>query len=117
MQTNNAPTRQLMGCGFLPPPPERLRPYVDAPAPLGFRPSRGPKGERLDNVCPGYTSQLPEVIEVARARLHWDKGHLVEFLGGPPTEPMLLGIEILCGAVGELQMWLSTPKDQGGGAG
>jgi hypothetical protein len=41
----------------------------------------------------------------------------VEFLGGPPTEPMLLGIEILCGAVGELQMWLSTPKDQGGGAG
>lgn len=45
-------------------------------------------------VCAGYTSQMPDVVDVARAFLHWEKGQLQ--LRNPDPPPQLLdGIEIL----------------------
>jgi hypothetical protein len=117
MQANPEQTRQLLGCGWLPAPVEKLRPFVRAPEPLQYKPARDENGERLCNVCPGYTTSLPAVIEIARARFHWDKGHLREAVDGRPTDAMMLGIEILSGAIGEVTHALATPRDKGGLAG
>jgi hypothetical protein len=115
MQTMDEITRQMLGCGWAPPPAPELRAHVDAPAPLLFRPTRDALGARVVNVCPGYLVALPEVIEIARAYVHWGKGHLLEFFGGrQPGEAVLVGIEILNGAVGELTTARATPRDQGG---
>lgn len=44
-----------------------------------------PVGER-PTVCPGYTSRLPEVIEITRLRCHWKVGQLaIACHDGPPT--------------------------------
>ena len=56
-------------------------------------------------VCPGYTTSLPEVIEGARARLHWSKGALTSFCNGNARESVLMAIEILEGASNECQTW------------
>jgi hypothetical protein len=92
-------TRQQLGCGFTPLPPENLMRFRRVISPGGY------KGVELD-VCPGYSTSLPEVIEVARARFHWKHG-------GPATlgiadwqfNPLMIGIEILEGAVGEADRW------------
>lgn len=117
MQVNNELTRQVLGCGWLPAPPERLRPFVRAPEPLQYKPARDENGERLCNVCPGYTTGLPAVIEIASARFHWEKGHLREAVDGTPTQAMMHGIQILSGAIGEVMHALATPRDRGGLAG
>ncbi len=57
-------------------------------------------------ICPGYTTRLPEVIEVARARLHWSKGSLLTFCGGEqPSEMLNVCIEILEGSTNEASNW------------
>lgn len=67
-------------------------------------------------LCPGYTTKLPEVIEVVRLRMHAKMGSLSLFMhGGEPTEAATVGIEILEGAANEVQAWVMKPKDQGGG--
>lgn len=72
----------------------------------------------MPTVCPGYSTSLPEVIEIARARAHWAKGQLEAFCGGePPTNDLMMGIEILDGAIASVLDWRSIPKDQGGGGG
>ncbi len=77
----------------------------------------GYKGDK-PTTCPGYTCNLPETIEIARARLHWSKNaHALEsFCGGPVSAGMLLGMEILEGASNELSNWQMTPSSKGGGA-
>lgn len=100
--------RQLLGCAYTPPPAGRLSSFVKPWQGLGY------SGDE-PSVCPGYTTQLPEVIEIARARLHWSKGSLAAFCPGEPPSALLIGIEILEGAVCELIDWKSTPKAQGGG--
>ncbi len=71
--------------------------------------------------CIGYTRQLPEVIEVARAHHHWREGaglaSVKSFCGGEePDERLVAGIEFYAGATSERDSWLMTPKDKGGGA-
>jgi hypothetical protein len=93
------PTRQLLGCGFAPLPAGHLLKFVRAPRPAGY------EGDD-PTVCPGYTTSLPEVIEIARARFHWKNG-------GPAAigitdwvnHPLAIGIEILEGAANESERW------------
>lgn len=56
--------------------------------------------------CPGYTTKLPEVIEIARLRVHAKEGTLSLFMhGAEPTDVAVVGIEILAGATNEAQAW------------
>jgi hypothetical protein len=98
--------RQLAACGFLPPPEDRLRPYISAWGGLGY------KGD-APTVCPGYSTSLHETIEIARGHIHWDKGSLTEFCGGQPTDGMIRGVEIIDAAVSEFKSWfLDESRDK-----
>lgn len=88
-----------MGCGWET-PVDRARAWQHA-----GDTSAAPK------VCPGYTTKLPEVVEIARARMHAKNGMARDFLGGPASENVLRGIEILEGADAEAMCW--RPKDGG----
>ena len=98
MPTNSETSRLSWGCGYLPLPAENLLRFRQIPKPDGF------KGE--PTICPGYTTSLPEVIEIARARFHWKNG-------GPAAigitdwvnHPLAIGIEILEGAANESERW------------
>jgi hypothetical protein len=84
MQTMTTDIRRSMGCGYLP----------DANA-TGLGKPDGYKGPE-PSVCMGYTTKLPEVAEVSRARLWWDKAQLALWCrGGEPTEPLMLCVEEL----------------------
>lgn len=90
--------RQLQGCGYLP-----RHEFGKPAAPLDC--------ETEPTVCPGFSTALPEVIEIARARLHWSKGSLRDFTRSP-SEALLIGIEVLEGASNEAQSWaLKNRKD------
>ena len=104
MDRNPLETRQILGCGYEPPPDERLRSVARIPTLLGS--STDP------TVCPGYSTRLPEVIEVARARLHWSKGSLREFVGGNPTDALVMGIEFLEGANNECEGWAMRKENR-----
>jgi hypothetical protein len=88
--------RQSMGCGYEPPAPRGL------PAVAWQHP--GDDGDEL-TTCPGYTCNLPEVIHASRARLHWSKGQLEAFTGGPPRAELLLALEVLEVATNRAQDW------------
>lgn len=86
--------RQAMGCGWEPRSElVQIRPWQH----------QGYTGEP-PTTCVGYTSKLPEVAEIARARLHWTKGSHDGL-----TENVLRGIEILEGAVNESGSWREEP--------
>jgi hypothetical protein len=68
-------------------------------------------------VCAGYTTSLPEVFEVAQARVHWKHGAIEAFCGDDkPTEELLQAVLILEGAMNAVDMWRVTPARDGGGA-
>ncbi len=97
MKSLSEETRQLAKCGYAPPLTDSRAKFAEAWSGLGYS---GPK----PTVCPGYSTSLPETIEIARARLHWSKGALTEF-GGKPSPALMMGIEILEGASNECQSW------------
>lgn len=110
MQKNPEQIRQTMGCGWLPLPAENLIPFRRVTIPAGWKgPVRKMSNGSLTNdpeTCPIYTTALPEVIEIARARLHWKQG-------GPSSigvadwqdHPLIIGIEILEGASNATERW------------
>jgi hypothetical protein len=108
MATKSKQTRQLAGCGYEVPIPGAV-PWSPA--------SLAPKWNKTVTVCPGYTTKLPEVQEVCRARLHWEKNARAfeSFCEGDPTEQMLAAVEILESAVNEVTAWSMTPSGEGGG--
>jgi hypothetical protein len=63
-------------------------------------------------VCAGYVCSLPEVIEAARAHLHWSKGALRDFCRGEVPDQLFFGIEVFDGACDALSAWLMKPKDE-----
>jgi hypothetical protein len=64
------------------------------------------QGRERDPVCPGYTCNLPDVIDIARAWVHWSKGALPSFTRTDDVrEPLLEGIEVLDGAISALNTW------------
>lgn len=98
MARNTSEVRQYMGCGYEP-QAAYARPWMH----------RGYTDE-TPTTCPGYTTKLPEVIEINRARLHWKQGELRDHCGGEPTEQIYRGIEILEGAANETMCW--RPEDK-----
>lgn len=100
--------RRSMGCGYEP-RSDRASPWQPPGGKAGYA---GPTIEH----CVGYTAALPEVVEVARARFHWDKGALALSLAGEPlSEGLQLGIEVLESASNCMQSWRMTPAIEGGG--
>lgn len=74
------PLRQAMRCGLLP-----------RAETVGGMPTRGfpiPDGETTET-CPGYTTALAEVREVAMAFPQYKAGYLAEFLTEPPSPETL----------------------------
>lgn len=57
-----------------------------------------------EDVCPGYSIQMPEVIEAAQA-LHWrNSGSLAALYEDMPLPPVLVGyVNALAGAVSEVE--------------
>jgi hypothetical protein len=90
-------TRQALGCGYLPP--------VDGARAWTHRGQDVTLLDGLDETCPGYCCKLPEVIEAARARLHWEKGTLRERCGGEPTDETLHALEELEIATNQCESW------------
>lgn len=88
-------TRRYMGCGYEP-PLDGARAWMHE----GYT-------DEPPTTCPGYTTKLPEVIEINRLRLHWSK--FAGFKDSEPTEQVKRGIEILEGAVNEANCW--RPED------
>jgi hypothetical protein len=106
--TNRA-QRQSMGCGYEPPSALSAQPW---------QPPGGTHGYNGPTIvhCAGYTTNLPEVDEAARARFHWDKGALGLVLAGEPlNENLQLAIEMLESASNRMQHWRMTPVMEGGG--
>lgn len=77
------PARASWHCGYLPKADRK-----------GYGFNGGPGTWPPYTVCPGYTTSLPQVFEVARARMWWDKGCL-QLLHKRPTDALLRGIEVL----------------------
>lgn len=103
MQTVPQLHRQVLGCGYEPPLPAGM--------PHEVWDHEGRDGEPF-TTCVGYTTKLPEVVEVSRARMHWSHGQLRE--SNDALDAALEILEIECNRV---QAWLMTPaKDGGGGA-
>lgn len=81
MQQTIPITRQQFGC-----PLTAANPTIVA---TPWRPAAGYSGP-VPTACPGYTTQLPEVIEAARAWSYWQKGELSHLTGGKPASEELL---------------------------
>lgn len=99
-----------IGCGYEPafegatPWQPPMPPFVR----LGYK-HEAPK------ICAAYTTRLPEVQEVARAHMHWEKGALQLFCGGEiPGETLLALIEILDSEVGRAERCAMTARVDGG---
>lgn len=100
--------RQGWGCGYELPPAASV--VVVPWSGLGYD---GP----APTVCTGYSTSLPETIEIARAWKWWTKGQLDTFVDGAPVnDPLKVGIELFEAAVGAFERWRMTPRDKGGGA-
>jgi hypothetical protein len=97
MENNPEFVRREMGCGYV---PGAIR---KGPGPDGF--------EGTLTTCVGYTTKLPEVVEVSRARLWWDKGQLREWCeGDDPTPALRLCIEELEAQVHAVTAHATKPK-------
>jgi hypothetical protein len=110
MQAHPDDQRQMMGCGYLPPPDESRRRHLSIWQGGTLPNYKGPK----TTVCPGYSTSLPEVIEVARAHRHWSKGNY-QVADREPRDAMVGALEIFDGALAEFQAWAMTSETDGGG--
>ena len=95
--------RARWNCGLLK-PSERIGPGFPAPADWG----------ESSEICPGYLVTLPQVIETARARVHWEKGLLKERYEGQNLPGVLFDcIEILSGAVSDVESFATRSARDG----
>src|SRR5207248_657017 len=121
MQTTTRIDRQARACGFEPPAPRNVHvaPWGPPAGRVGYdfgKPTeQKPRGLRAPETCVGYTTNLPEVIEIAIARLHWSKGQLAEFCGGQPDENLMTLIAMLDSEYNAMDLWRATPSKDGGG--
>jgi hypothetical protein len=100
--------RQAIGCGWE--RPDELAPVLtwsptSLPGNSGWQIANDPLNPD-PTTCPGYSCSLPEVMEVARARVHWKEGGgLRDFSDEPITDHLRVGVEILEGATQQMQRW------------
>jgi hypothetical protein len=103
METTDVHSRRALGCGW--------EPALDGAEPATL------KSNVEVTVCPGYSCKLPEVVEVASAYAHWEKGTLSARLdGAEPTPQLLDGLVVLQGAIAELNEHRMKASTQKGGA-
>ena len=89
-------TRQALGCAYMPPVAD-AQPWV----PPAWR-----DDDRRLTVCPGYTTSLPAVFEVAVAFPQWKAGTLTDYLDGtPPTSVALACLAALDDGAEEHKAW------------
>lgn len=107
---NPATQRQYLGCGYEP-PLDRVRLTL-------WQPPSGKIGSKTEaTVCAGYTTNLPEVREVALMHRHWSTGNLeMGLCGAKPTEELMALIVVLDSEVNGVDVWRMTPSKDGGGA-
>lgn len=103
---NTAETRQMWRCPYEPDSPAAKQPFVRAPR---------PEGSTVEpTVCPGYTTSLPETIEVARAWGWAERGCLRDFTRDEPTEALVDAVELFGGHVEAFKNKLMTARSKGG---
>jgi len=105
MKSNPPELRVAIGCGY------------EAPQ-ANARPWQAPADADVDSwtVCPGYTTTLPETIDIARAWVHWRVGELASYCDGPACIPLVSGCEALAGIVAGFESY-SVRERQKRGAG
>ena len=107
--------RQSWRCPYLTPSPPDLERYTHAPCPDGASPPPDhEQGTPWPTVCPGYSTSLPETIEVARAWGWAERGDLRAFTQEQPTEALVDAIELFGDHVDRLKTKLMTPRSKGG---
>jgi hypothetical protein len=84
--------RRRLRCGFI--PRGRWIAYGDEPGEIRSVVGPDSKGHAGVNpaFCPGYTIQLPQVQEVSRAWMWWDKSQLNQRIDNP-TERLMEYVE------------------------
>lgn len=99
----------MIGCGYEP-ALASARPWTPpSSSRLGYK-------HKLPVLCAGYTTRLPEVLEVARAHANWERGSLQAFCGTePPSETLVALVEILDIELAQVKRWMMTPSKDGGG--
>lgn len=117
---NPAAIRNGWNCGL-----ERssrwIGPGFPAPHEWNYRPEPLPDEEPRDYahrrarmVCPGYLINLPQVIETAMCNRWFDKGLLLERLDGTPVTQLLRdALDILTGAIGEVESHMMAGATRG----
>lgn len=103
-----------MGCGYLPPPSEKMRPYVESSVWDGHSMGRVRGADEKDSkgrvrlpVCPGYVCGLPEVIEASWAHAYWEKGELTQYCEGQSTSELRTAVEVLAMETAAAAAWAS----------
>jgi hypothetical protein len=90
--------RQHLGCGYEP----RLD---DGKFHLTiWQPPEGYRGPEL-STCAGYTTRLPEVVEVDRLHSHWSHGNMAAVLGEPATEEIATAVLVVESQIHALKAW------------
>lgn len=108
MKTQSLQTRKQIGCGF-----DLVQIKTRPWSPENMDPMWKPPHKDLGiTACPGYTMNLPEVREIAQARMFFDKGNLGDFCDEKPTERLREGVMILEGASNECQRWAMDNQEK-----
>lgn len=119
MKESSRIVRQSLGCGYEPTPAPELVQVRTWQPPKGRTKSGdaiGYQHEEKPTTCPGYTTRLPEVYEVAIARRHWKQGALALHLGdAPATDQLMTAIVLLDNEFSALERYVLTPAADGGG--
>ena len=108
MNQRSVESRQQMGCGY-----EKPSPFASPWVHTAFkRPADADPEKPYPTVCAGYTTKLPEVIEVARAHFHSERETFVSLIGKRATPHLMTGIELMASEVNAVQTWSMRPKEQ-----
>lgn len=110
MERTSRAQRQSLACGYEPASKSLpIRPW-DHEGRKSYPGELDERGVPRVQLCAGYVCNLPEVIEVARAHMHWSKGQIESYCGGMPNEHMLTAIEVLEMSVADLKHWDATKE-------
>lgn len=97
----------MMGCGF---EPIDLRPTGEGGSRSWFQ-APFDSGASEFRICPGYTTALPGIIQVARLVPHWRTQQLAEYVGESPPQPVYDACAELDAAINVWKSWRITHKD------
>lgn len=100
MRQNPRQSRQYLACAY--------EPRVEGARAWQHQGYEGPEPE----TCPGYTTKLPEVREVAEARFYLHKGSLSLLVRGELSDSLRDGIAILECAEGDVTRWAANNPEK-----